>query len=301
MLINAVVICGSDERTILDCLYALANQSVLINLTIINNAVLQGDSTFKKIQEVAGKFNEYKIINNEHSLGFSANNNRAIRMLPFGAEFVMLINDDTIMRPGALVRMISTIRTQEKLAVVSPQLLNIDGTPQPTAIYVPRGIQEVAHALIWDQFTLRDITGERTDYWFRGVCLLIRSKALQEVGTLDEGFDPGYSEDLDLCYRFIRNGWRLGLCEDACVVHLDGKSFGQRSPLRYKLSFRGILRFMAKWYPLWQQIIYKLAWGIGMSIRTMISFIYNMLGKSSRLPSPEVYITVLREILSSNK
>jgi len=78
--------------------------------------------------------------------------------------------------------------------------------------------------------------------------MLMRRKALDEVGLFDEGYWM-YMEDLDLCYRFVQAGWTNWYEPDATVIHIKAGSSGQyRSPrLNYAFHY-GMFRFYRKHY-----------------------------------------------------
>ena len=67
-----------------------------------------------------------------------------------------------------------------------------------------------------------------------GACLLLRKGVLDQVGLLDEDYFI-YSEEVDLCYRFQRAGWRLHWVPQAQVVHFGGQST-QQAPIEMFLN-----------------------------------------------------------------
>jgi GT2 family glycosyltransferase len=79
-----------------------------------------------------------------------------------------------------------------------------------------------------------------------GACLLTRREVLEEVGPFDEEFFVWF-EDVDWCYRTVRNQFELGICEEAMFFHEGGKSFEVISEeTRKKWYYRSMLRFFRK-------------------------------------------------------
>ncbi len=93
-----------------------------------------------------------------------------------------------------------------------------------------------------------------TPEWLNGACILFNSKALSDVGYLDENFFIFY-EDADICKRLSDGGWRVYYYPDAKIIHYYGKSqkgkisqeliaLHYRSRLRYFLKHKGIIRLL---------------------------------------------------------
>jgi GT2 family glycosyltransferase len=87
-------------------------------------------------------------------------------------------------------------------------------------------------------------TPARVD-WVSGAVLALRSRALADVGPLDEGFFM-YSEELDLCRRLAARGWETHFVPQARVVHHEAQSSGQAVSARHVRFQRSRLRYFAK-------------------------------------------------------
>jgi len=82
--------------------------------------------------------------------------------------------------------------------------------------------------------------------WLSGSCLLVRRKALHEIGLLDERFFM-YFEDIDLCYRLKRKGWKVQFCAKTKIVHFGGQSV-RRDLLRALVEYRHSQSYFARKY-----------------------------------------------------
>ena len=88
-------------------------------------------------------------------------------------------------------------------------------------------------------------TAESEPDWVSGSCFLARREALEAVGGFDEGFFL-YEEDVDLCLRVRRAGWRVVYTPAAEVRHALGRSMAQ-APARARLEYdRSHLRYYRK-------------------------------------------------------
>ncbi|MBL7980952.1 MAG: glycosyltransferase family 2 protein [Flavobacteriales bacterium] len=82
-------------------------------------------------------------------------------------------------------------------------------------------------------------------FWATGACLMIRAEAFHEVGGFDEALFA-HMEEIDLCWRLRRRGWRIGYTSAARVLHVGGGALGYGSPFKTYLNFRNSLIVLTK-------------------------------------------------------
>jgi GT2 family glycosyltransferase len=218
---------------------------------LVDNA--SGDGT---PEVVAGEFPDVDVVALSTNVGFSAANNLAIRR--GAAEYVLVLNPDTVVTEGAIERLLRLMDTHPQIAIAGPRLVRDDGTLDHAA---KRSFPTIRSAL--GHFTgigrrsrasgslaayrAPDVEQGPVDA-VNGACMMIRRSALDEVGLFDEGFWM-YMEDLDLCYRFARAGFVTWYEPTATVVHLKGGSSGRRRGVRLNYAFHyGMFRFYRKHY-----------------------------------------------------
>ncbi|MBS1989127.1 MAG: glycosyltransferase family 2 protein [Cyanobacteria bacterium SZAS LIN-2] len=223
---------------------------------VVDNASADGSS-----QMVAQKYPWVNLIANADNRGFAAANNQAFALA--AGDFVLMLNPDTEVKPGALKTLIDFFAEHEKAAVVAPQLLNSDGSIQrscrqfPTFIGMlyeliglsrmfpassPRGIKFREYKMLdWNHDDERQVDQPE------GACLMIKREILQKVGTLDEGFFMLF-EEVDWCYRVKKAGWEIWFTPRAQVVHHYGQSIKQVKVAMILSSHRGLYRFWHKHY-----------------------------------------------------
>lgn len=194
------------------------------------------------------------IIVNPTNLGFAAGNNVGIRYaLANGAQFIMLLNNDTVVSPGLLEPLISVLKSRQGVAAVTPKILYYHA---PNRIWAAggrirwlrgdarsRGQGEVDHGQ-YDQPQIVD--------YATGCCLLIPRWAFERVGLLDEGYFA-YYEDTDWCMRARKIGLEIRYEPRASIRHVAGASTkhaarSQHSetttPFVYYLTARNHLHFI---------------------------------------------------------
>jgi O-antigen biosynthesis protein len=164
------------------------------------------------------------IVRNATNLGFIGNVNAGIENAH--GEFVLMLNNDTVLTAGAIDALIDTFAAHKNVGMVGAKLLNRDGS-----------LQE-AGGIIW-----RDGSGwnwgrnERADDprfcfvrdadYCSGAALMIQRSLLLELGGFDTYYTPAYYEDTDLAFRIRARGLRVIYQPAAEIFHLEGVSHGR--------------------------------------------------------------------------
>lgn len=189
-----------------------------------------------------------RLIENQENVGFARANNWAIRQSD--AEYVLLLNPDTVVDEDTLRQSLTFMDAHPKAGGAGVMMHNADGTLAPEsrrAIPTPwvsclkmLGFTKryyMSH-LPWDQPSQIEIIS--------GAFCLLRKKALDEIGLLDEAFFM-YGEDIDLSYRLLKGGWQNWYLPYS-IIHFKGKST-QKSDYRYvHIFYQAMLIFFRKHY-----------------------------------------------------
>ena len=174
------------------------------------------------------------------------------------AEVVVLANADTRFRPGSVAALRDYVGAHADVGVVGPLVRFPDGRLQLSARAFPSIPQALGHALLgfvhpdnrWTRayrLTDWDHTSERDVDWVSGCCLAARRSAFDAVG----GFDPAYFmfvEDVDLCWRMSRAGWRVAFTPSSEVLHDVGGAVSGRRLRMIVEHARSLDRFFARRY-----------------------------------------------------
>lgn len=169
--------------------------------------------------------------------GFSAGNNAALRALLASDDppgWFLLLNPDTVVRPGALRALLDGAARHPRAGIVGSRLEEPDGSPRPAAFRFHSILTEIEGALRfgpvsrllsrWALVMPEPREACRAD-WVSGASMLVRREVLEEIGLLDEGYFL-YFEEVDLCLRAARAGWECWHEPGSRVVHLERRSTG---------------------------------------------------------------------------
>lgn len=169
--------------------------------------------------------------------GFAAGNNIAIReMLAEAqpAEFCLLLNPDTLVRPGALRILRDFLVAHPQVGIAGGRSEDLDATPQMCCFRFPNAVNEVLGFLgigALDRLFHRHLTRlgipeqPREVDWVSGAFMLIRKAVLDDIGLMDQTFFL-YFEETDFTRRARLAGWGCWHVPQARIVHLVGQSSG---------------------------------------------------------------------------
>ena len=242
----SIVIVSYNVRTYLErCL-----QSVQKALEGIDGEVFVVDnhSDDDSVAVLRASYPWVRLIENPENMGFACANNIAIRQSE--AEYVLLLNPDTVVEEDTLRHSLAFMDAHPEAGGAGVMMHNADGTLAPEsrrAIPTPwvsclkmLGFTKryyMSH-LPWDQPSQIEVIS--------GAFCLLRKKALDEIGLLDETFFM-YGEDIDLSYRLLKGGWQNWYLPYS-IIHFKGKST-QKSDYRYvHIFYQAMLIFFRKHY-----------------------------------------------------
>jgi len=261
-------------RCVASCVAEIEREGIAAEIILIDNASSDGSP-----QKVANRFPLVRLVRNEENLGFSVANNIGIRMSR--GKYVLILNDDTEFRPGALSLLLGVMDADLRIAAVGPKLLNPDGSLQwgNAQKRLPRLRGMVTEILnldvVLEKFALtRDLLTNRRDKnrggdaeQIDGACLLARREALDAVGLFDEGFYFLF-EDSDLCFRLRKAGWRLLYSPEAQVTHYGGSSFKIVPRSRKNaMYFEGLIRYFKKHSGPGRFLLFRLTLAVTLCLR----------------------------------
>ena len=179
------------------------------------------------------------------NVGFAAGCNEGIRWaLSRGAEAVLLLNNDAVIEPDLLEKMIETTALVDRVGVVGAVVYRPEDPLRPFLAgmkfdFLSARVHRIPPAP----------QGESVPC-VSGSCFLIQKETLEKVGLLDERFFI-YFEETDFCYRVWQKGFRVFYDARVKIRHQDGSTFGRESPALRYLYTRNRLLFLSKHCPSW--------------------------------------------------
>jgi GT2 family glycosyltransferase len=203
--------------------------------------VIDNRSTDASVEQIRDRFPDVEIIQLAENVGFAGGNNEGIRVaLDRGADYVWLLNNDTIVDAQALRAMVDRAEQDPKIGAVGSAIYGIEDPHQLQAW----GGGYVNFWLGRSRHFLSPVPDDRIEF-LTGASLLLRRSVLESVGLLDDGFFL-YWEDADYCAHLRRAGWRLAVAGNSKVWHKENATIGKKSLLLDTEFNKAAVRFFAK-------------------------------------------------------
>ncbi|MGE0592509.1 MAG: glycosyltransferase family 2 protein [Vicinamibacterales bacterium] len=199
---------------------------------VVDNASTDGSAAF-----VAAFAPRVRLVANATNVGFGRGVNQGVAAT--AAPFVLVMNPDCRLTPGAVDALQRELERHPRCAVVGPRILDPDGAVQRSA----RGDPDMLTGLFGRSTRLTRLFPSLAEAtrnvvtadglpaghaslevdWVSGACMLARRAALADVRGFDEGYFL-YWEDADLCRRLRAAGWHVRYVPGATAVHTVGRS-----------------------------------------------------------------------------
>jgi N-acetylglucosaminyl-diphospho-decaprenol L-rhamnosyltransferase len=214
--------------------------------------VVDNASTDGSAEMVRQQFPDVHLIETGANLGFAGGNNLAIERS--NGRYLLLLNPDTELLPDALTELLAFMESQPAAAGGGSRLLNPDHTLQPSCHPLPTLSRELSRLLHLDYFppyygsyNMRhwDLAAPRRVDIVQGASFILRRTVLDAVGLLDDSYFM-YSEEVDLCYRIHKAGWRLYWVPTSQVIHYGGQSTRQVADKMFVELYRGKVHYFRK-------------------------------------------------------
>lgn len=250
-------------------------------IVVVENA--SGEAAILKAAIASRRWDSWcSLVESRENRGFAAGNNVAIApalaqdCLP---EYILLLNPDTIVRPGALLALLQFMETHPACGIAGSRLEERDGTVQCSAFRFPSALGEFENGAqtgpisrVLHKFVVAPPAPETNHQvdWVSGASLMVRREVFSEVGLLDDGFFM-YYEEVDFCKRVRNAGWECWYIPESRVVHLVGKSSGFMDPVaapcrRPAYWFASRRRYFVRNYGPFGALLADMAWLAGTCI-----------------------------------
>jgi len=253
--ISFIIVTWNSSRDITNCLNSVFSQKLdNIEVIIIDNA--SQDDTIELLQKRSEKLT---LICNNRNLGFAWAVNQGLSAA--AGKYLVILNPDTVIQPDAVKKMLLLMDSDLKIGALGPQLLNTDGTIQPSCREFPRpvhlfyefsGLSKIFprhHKFGSWRMGYFDHQSSREVDQPMGACLMVRKSAIEQIGQMDAANFPMFFNEVDWCFRLRQRGWKIVFSPEARVVHLQGVSIKKARLAMTISSHRSLAAFFGKHYP----------------------------------------------------
>lgn len=235
-----------DRDGVIACLRSIDADSqrvAAIQVIVVDNGSEDGSAA-----AIRSAFSSVEVIERTRRAGFGANHNLALRRV--AGRYVLLLNDDTLIGPGAIDALTEYLDAHPQVALAAPRVMNRAGQTQASAWEQPTPLRDLIAALTLGRRPKSMSGGSRPVRvgWAMGCALLARRDRLLAVGGFDESYFM-YCEEIDLAHRLADAGFETHWVPAAGVVHEGQVSTGgHHSPARAVEMARSRRRFWTYHY-----------------------------------------------------
>ncbi len=286
----AVVILNYNRADLLaDCLESIYAHTPRCQLAVW---VVDNASPDESVAMVQARFPQVILRVSPYNGGFSYGNNLALReilALPNPPDYVMLLNNDTVVPPDLFDGLVDYLEAHPAVGVVGPKVLLPDGSldlacrrsfPTPAVSFYrmlglaklfPRHPRFARYNLTYldpDQATEVDAVV--------GACMLVRRSVIAEVGLLDEAFFM-YGEDLDWAYRIKQYGWRVVYYPAVYVWHYKRAASTRRALPSIRAFYNAMRIFHRKHFAATTPAPLNALIEAGITVKELIALGHNLL------------------------
>lgn len=230
MDISICIVTANARSFLRDCLNSIAEYPPRgdYEIIVVDNASNDGTAAM-----LFDEFPQVKIIHNDRNQGFTIPLNQALKVAQ--GDWLVSLNPDTLLTGELFDTMRAFMESNPAVGIVSPKVLNRDGSFQKQSRRgEARPLEVIGYFLKLDHLFpgnkklagyLQGWLGEDEVAEVKAVsgsCMMIRREALEQVGYFDEQF-YAYQEDSDFCFQVRKQGWKVFYVPTVEVIHYGGQ------------------------------------------------------------------------------
>jgi len=249
--VSIVILNWNGKQHLEHFLPALVRHTSHPNAEIV---VADNGSVDDSLEFLNKEYPHIRIIELEKNYGFSGGYNRAMEQVD--AKYLLLLNSDIEVTEGWLEPMLDLMEKDLTLGACTPRIRDFKQRSHfeyagAAGGFIDRLGYPFCRGRIFDH--LEEDLGqydEATDlFWGSGACLMVRADLYWESGGLDERFFA-HMEEIDLCWRLQRMGYRIRFVPSSTVYHVGGATLQRGNPFKTYLNFRNNLLLLYKNLPI---------------------------------------------------
>lgn len=250
--------------------------SVIEHTPNVQIYVADNNSTDKSVSWINENHPEIVVINLQKNYGFAEGYNKALEQLD--EKYFVLLNSDIEVSEGWLDEMIKVASSDKEIAAVQPKILSYKHKEEFEYAGASGGFIDALHypfcrGRIFD--TVEKDEGQydenREIFWASGACMLINAELFTELGGFDKDYFAHF-EEIDLCWRIHKAGYKVMVVPSSVVYHLGGGTLDYEHTQKTYLNYRNNLYTIAK-----NEYLLNLMWVIPTRVITDALAIFYML------------------------
>lgn len=253
------------------CIHSLCSSEIRnsIEIIVVDNASYDGCSEMLKAE-----FPQVRFLQSDTNVGFAGANNHGASIA--SGKYLLFLNPDTEVEKSAVQELCDSLRAMTDAGIVGARLLNSDHSIQTTSVSSFPSILNQVFGVEWlrQKFPRLNLWGMEPLFEERvtpakvetisGACMMMKREVFDQVAGFTTDYFM-YAEDLDLCWKIQRAGWKVYYVPQAVIVHHGGQSSSARPENNYAdlMIKESLYKFMRSRYGWWYAGTFRLSTGVG--------------------------------------
>ncbi|NYE56885.1 glycosyltransferase [Carboxydothermus ferrireducens] len=241
-LTSIIILTLNNYEISKQCIESVLNYTSLpFELIIVDNGSTERD-LIEYLKELQERRDDVKVIFLPENVGYGFGNN--IGLLYSNGEYVVFLNNDTIVTPNWLEKLILDLNMDEKTGLIGPRTNYVSGEQLVLNANYKNLKELLEFASKWEAVNYRET---RETKRLVGFCLLAKKEVIEKIGGFDPLFEIGNFEDDDLCRRAYLAGFKLKIADDVFIHHYGSKTFISEKIDYQELMQKNKEKYIRKW------------------------------------------------------
>ena len=297
----SVIIVNYNVKYFLElCLHSVLRAAEGVDAEVI---VVDNNSKDESCSMVRVKFPSVILIENKENAGFSRANNQAVAIAK--GEYLLFLNPDTVMPEDFFSKTLAYMDAHPEAGALGPKLFDGKGQYAPdakksfpslsVALFKTTGINKLfPKSPYFNKYYAVHIGENETAAVevLSGCCMMVRLSVVKEIGgAFDEDYFM-YCEDVDLCYRIQKAGYKNIYFPEASLIHYKGESTRKMTLTYVRIFNEALIKFVKKHYSKRDTALYLLFANVGIAMRAVTGAV-RLLLKVLKMPLFDAIILFL--------
>ncbi|MFZ4861625.1 glycosyltransferase family 2 protein [Sphingobacterium sp. Mn56C] len=250
----AVVILNWNGRYFLEKFLPSVYNSIYANITFVLGDNASTDDSVSFVKEY---YPTIEVIENDKNYGFAEGYNQILKQVD--ADYYVLLNSDVEVTQNWIQPVIDLMETENYVAA-QPKILAYHNKENFEHAGAAGGYLDCYGYPFCRGRMMQVCEKDQGQYdnpqevfWASGAALFIKADAWKLAGGFDGDFFA-HMEEIDLCWRLKRMGYRIGYCPDSVIYHVGGGTLNTSNPQKTYLNFRNNLLMLQKNLPFFRAV-----------------------------------------------
>ena len=248
--VHIVVLTWNNKDLLKRCLESIENINYSANMYDYNNFtinVIDNNSSDNSIEMIENEFPKVNVTRNNKNLKFGSGYNSGLKKMNFDDnDFIVLLNDDTIVSRDFIYELINPLLNDKNAIISVPKILY---SSDINKIWYAGGVVDLWKGLIY-HIGIRDFDGPKYSFlgetqYATGCCLCLRYKDFKKLNFFDETFDM-YCEDVDLSLKARQLNRKIIYAPKSIILHNVSQSLGEHSYKKNIMKLKNQLKIFWK-------------------------------------------------------